>query len=69
VFLVVLGVVVLLCSARLSYQAFQQRNGSACTIVGEQMVTGRSQSDGGCDDSQKSPYRLEVGRLVQAGGV
>ncbi|MDG4834635.1 serine/threonine-protein kinase [Solwaraspora sp. WMMD1047] len=69
VLLVVLGVVVLLCSARLSYQAFQQGNGSACTMVSEQMVTGRSQSDGGCDDSQKSPYRLEVGRLVQAGGV
>nr|MDT0662793.1 protein kinase [Micromonospora sp. DSM 115978] len=69
VLLVVLGVAVLLCSARLSYLATKSGSGPGCTVVSEQMVTARSQSDGGCDDSRKSPYRLEVGRLVQAGGV
>jgi serine/threonine-protein kinase len=65
--LIVLGVVVLVCSAVLSYSVSGGANGQGYGISVEQMVTTRSQSDDGCDDSRNSPYRLLMGR-PQAGG-
>ena len=66
---IVLGVFVLLCSIITAYQMTADSTaGPAPGSAVEQMVTAGSQSDGGCDDSRKSPYRLQLGRLVQAGG-